>query len=60
MNVQSGLTFNADMAASAFLKEQPLMNYILEVLNIRSAQQISEQHIGMMSKILHKVSTYCY
>jgi hypothetical protein len=48
------------MAASAFLKEQPLMNYILEVLNISSPHMINAGHIEVLRKILHKVSTEVY
>jgi hypothetical protein len=40
-NKQNGLTFNADLAATAFVQEQSLIKYILTVLCMRDVRPIS-------------------
>jgi hypothetical protein len=40
---QNGLTFNADLAATAFLQEQPLIDYILTVLRMRDIRSIASR-----------------
>jgi hypothetical protein len=38
---QNGMTFNADLAATAFLQKQPLIDYILTTLHMGHAGAIS-------------------
>jgi hypothetical protein len=51
---QNGLTFNADLAATAFLQEQSLIDYILKTLRMRDVRPISRGFSNDQARTVEK------
>jgi hypothetical protein len=54
---QAGVTLNADLATSAFVKAMPAIDYLLEVLGLRSAAELEgRDNAGKMLRVLKGMS----
>jgi len=53
---QAGLTFNTDLAVSAFMRSMPLMDYICEQMKFRNAQEIERANIRNLEKVVKNIT----
>ncbi len=53
---QSGLTLNMDMAATAFLEVQPVIDYLLRAINFRSPEQFANASPQIIRKAARAIA----